>query len=115
MSDRAVSPLSALIVTAVVLLAVGLYLQTMHATVHALLELRQLGPSLPEPPPCSWTLPELEAIAQERGLAIEVVRTDGRHRVGPHTGGGAPPQVRVSTLQIRHRCEQVLLTVRGAA
>jgi|GEM_PF-2643242 hypothetical protein len=115
MSERAVSPLSALIVTAVVLLAVGLYLQTMHTTVHTLLELRQLGPSLPEPPPCSWTLPELEAIAHERGLAIEVVRTDGRHRVGPHIEDAIAPQVRVSTVQIRHRCEQVLLTVRGAA
>lgn len=95
------------------LLGVGLYLATMHSTVQTLLGLRQLGPTLPHPPPCTWTLSELEALADQRSLAIEVLSPDGRYTIGSHAGAGAPTTTRASTLRLRHRCVQVLLTVRA--
>jgi hypothetical protein len=114
MGDRAIGPLAALLVTAVVLLGVGLYLRTMYASVHTLLELRQPGPTLPHLPPCEWTLGELEVLADQRQLAIEVVSHDETHRFGPSIPGETSRRMRVSSLQRRDRCVQVLLTIWGS-
>ena len=111
MLERGISQLSALVVTAVVLLGVVVYIQAAQGTVQTMLDLRQIGPTLPYPPPCTWTLDELEAIALRREVPIDVIGAEQHHRFGPDRGRGGIRHTRVSTVQLRQHCVQVLLTV----
>ena len=113
MHDRGISQLSALVVTAVVLFGVAVYIQAAQGTIQTILDLRQLGPTLPHPPPCTWTLDELETIALRREIPIEVIGAEDHHRFGPDRSRGGIRHTRVSTVQLRQRCVQVLLTVGG--
>ena len=111
MYDRGISQLSALVVIAVVLVAVAVYIQAAQGTVQTMLALRQIGPTLPHPPPCTWTLDELEAIALRREVPIDVIGAELHHRFGPDRSRGGIGHTRVSTVQLGHHCVQVLLTV----
>jgi hypothetical protein len=47
MADRAISPLGALIVTAVVVLGVGLYLRVIQSTIDTMVQFREVEAALP--------------------------------------------------------------------
>lgn len=111
MADRAIGPLGALIVTAVVVLGVGLYLRVIQSTIDTMLQFREVEAALPHASPCEWTLARLERLADRRHLAIEVVAHDETHRFGFPIHGESSRRTRVSSLRRRDRCVQVLLTI----